>query len=144
MTDDDTRTVMEAYLAALLEGAEFERFFAPDVVWTTMETGEETYGQQAVRDLIIGLHTRVFDAHPEVVRLVCDDGSAMIEAIFDGRQTGEFAGVPASGAHVRIPYAMSYDVVNGVITALRAYFPMTALRTRLAEAGQPASAMPTT
>jgi hypothetical protein len=39
---------------------------------------------------------------------------------------------------------MSYDVANGVITALRAYFPMAALRTRLAEAGQPASAMPST
>jgi predicted ester cyclase len=68
----------------------------------------------------------------------------MIEAVFDGRQIGEFAGVPAHGAHVRIPYAMSYDVADGVITAVRAYFPMTALRTRLTEAGQPASAMPTT
>jgi predicted ester cyclase len=144
MTDDDTRTVMEAYMRALVDGTEFERFFAPDVVWTTMETGQETHGQQAVRDLIIGLHTQIFDAHPELVNLVCGDGIAMIEAVFDGRQTGEFAGVPASGAHVRIPYVMSYDVANGVITALRAYFPMTALRTRLAEAGQPASAMRTT
>ncbi len=97
----------------------------------------------AVRELIIGLHSQVFDARPELVSLVRGDGTAMIEAVFDGRQTGEFAGVPASGAHVRIPYAMSYDVANGVITALRAYFPMTALRARLAEAGQPARAMPT-
>jgi predicted ester cyclase len=143
MTDNDTRAVMEAYIQALVNGAEFERFFAPDVVWTTMETGQETHGRQAVRDLIIGLHTQVFDARPELVSLVCGDGTAMLEAVFDGRQTGEFAGVPASGAHVRIPYAMSYDVTNGVITALRAYFPMTAIRARLAEAGQPTRAMPT-
>jgi predicted ester cyclase len=129
---------------ALLDGTEFERFFAPDVVWTTTETGEGTHGQQAVRDLIIGLHSQVFDARPELVSLVCGDGTAMIEAVFDSRQIGEFAGVPAHGAHVRIPYAMSYDVADGVITAVRAYFPMTALRTRLTEAGQPASAMPTT
>ncbi|MGY1776807.1 hypothetical protein ACI8AV_13180 [Geodermatophilus sp. SYSU D00804] len=64
MTDNDTRAVMEAYIQALVKAAEFERFFAPDVVWTTMETGQETHGRQAVRDLIIGLHTQVFDAHP--------------------------------------------------------------------------------
>jgi predicted ester cyclase len=144
MTDNDTRTVMEAYLGALVDGTDFEQFFAPDVAWTTMETGQQTHGQQAVRDLIIGLHTQVFDAHPELVNLVCGEGTAMLEAVFDGRQTGEFAGVPASGAHVRIPYAMSYDVASGVITALRAYFPLAALRARLAEADQPASAMPPT
>jgi steroid delta-isomerase-like uncharacterized protein len=144
MTDNDTRTVMEAYLGALVDGTDFEQFFAPDVVWTTMETGQQTHGQQAVRDLITGMHSQIFDAHPELVRLVCGEGTAMLEAVFDGRQTGEFAGVPASGAHVRIPYAMSYDVANGVITALRAYFPMTALRAQLAGADQPASAMPTT
>ncbi len=144
MTDNDTRTVMEAYLEALVDGGDFEQFFAPDVAWTTMETGQQIHGQQAVRDLITGLHTQVFDAHPELVSLVCGEGTAMLEAVFDARQIGEFAGVPASGAHVRIPYAMSYDVANGVITALRAYFPMTALRARLAEADQPASAMPPT
>jgi hypothetical protein len=31
MTDNDTRLVMEAYLRALIDGTEFERFFAPDI-----------------------------------------------------------------------------------------------------------------
>ncbi|SDC71049.1 Predicted ester cyclase [Geodermatophilus telluris] len=144
MTDDDTRTVMEAYLGALLGNADFERFLAPDVVWTTMETGQETHGRHAVRDLITSLHTQVFDARPELVSLVCGDGTATIEAVFDGRQTGEFAGVPARGAHVRIPYAVCYDVADGLITALRAYFPMAALRDRLAGGDRPVSAIPTT
>jgi predicted ester cyclase len=142
MTDDDTRTVMEGYLGALLGGTDFDRFFAPDVVWTTMETGEEVHGRQAVRDLIVAMHAQAFEARPELVHLVCGDGTATVEAIFDGTQIGEFAGVPASGAHVRIPYAMGYDVSGGVITALRAYLPMTALRAQLTTAGHTASATP--
>ena len=141
MTDTDTRTVMEGYLGALLGGADFERFFAPDVVWTTMETGEQVRGQRAVKDLIVGLHSQVFDAHPELVNLVCGEGIATIEAVFDGIQTGEFAGVPPNGAHVRVPYAMAYDVAGGRITALRGYMPMTTLRAQCAEAtGSPVPA----
>ncbi|SDC47764.1 Predicted ester cyclase [Geodermatophilus telluris] len=139
---DDTRTVVEAYLGALLHGAEFERFLASDVVWTTTETGQETRGRRAVRDLIVGLHTQVFDARPELVALVCGGGTAMVEAVFDATHTGDFAGVPASGAHVRIPYAVAYDVGDGVVTALRAYVPMAALRAGLAGAGRPADAVP--
>jgi predicted ester cyclase len=134
MTENDTRTVMEGYLGALFDGADFERFFAPDVVWTTMETGEQVRGQQAVKDVIVGMHKQAFDAHPELVGLVCGDGTAAIEAVFDGTHTGEFAGVPATGAHVRVPYAMGYDVAGGRITALRAYLPMTGLRVQLSEA----------
>ncbi len=79
-----------------MDRTDFERFFAPDVVWTTMETGEETHGRQPVRDLMVGLHTQVFDARPELVSMVCDDGIAVIEAVFAGRHTGEFAGLPAT------------------------------------------------
>ena len=42
MTDTSTRAVMDGYLDALLHGSDFGRFFAPDVVWTTMETGRRS------------------------------------------------------------------------------------------------------
>src|SRR6476620_7398674 len=45
MADKTTRAVMDEYLQALLHGSDFGRFFAPDVVWTTMETGEEVRGR---------------------------------------------------------------------------------------------------
>ena len=141
MTENDTRTVMEGYLGALLDGSDFERFFAPDVVWTTMESGQQVRGRQEVRDLIVDMHHQSFDAHPELVGLVCGDGTALLEAVFDGTHTGEFAGVPASGAHVRVPYAMGYDVAGGAITALRTYLPMSALRAQLTDTA--ASAVPT-
>ena len=65
MADNTTRAVMDQYLEALIHGSDFGRFFAPDVVWTTMETGEEVRGRDAVRDLILALHTQAFHARPD-------------------------------------------------------------------------------
>jgi predicted ester cyclase len=139
MADNTTRAVMDQYLEALIHGSDFGRFFAPDVVWTTMETGEEVRGREAVRDLILALHTQAFHARPEVVSLLTGDSTAMLEAVFIGTHSGDFAGLSATGMQVRLPYSMAYDVAGGSITALRAYFPMTALRSQLAEAGRSVS-----
>jgi predicted ester cyclase len=127
---------MDEYLHALLDGSDFGRFFAPDVVWTTMETGEAVRGRDAVRDLITGIHTRAFQAHPELVNLMTGDGTAMLEAVFDGTHVGEFAGVAATGRHVRLPYCMAYDVSEDAITALRSYFPMAAISAQLTAASR--------
>jgi len=137
----ETTEVMNRYLDALGNGKDFGEFFAQDVVWTTMETGEQVHGREAVRDFIAAMHTRAFDAHPELVDLVTGDGSAMLEAVFIGRQVDTWDGVPATGREVRLPYAMAYDVSGGFITALRCYFPMSALRSQLTEV-QPAGGAP--
>jgi len=64
----------------------------------------------------------------------------MLEAVFIGTHVGDFGGLSATGLHVRLPYSMAYDVAEGTITALRAYFPMTSLRSQLAEASRSVSA----
>src|SRR4051794_39189190 len=97
----ETSEVMDQYLDALLTGKDFAQSFAPDVLWTTMETGEQVRGRDAVRDHIVGLHTRSFHAHPELVRLVTGDGAAVVEAVFIGRQVGTWEGVPATGRDIR-------------------------------------------
>ena len=135
MADKTTRAVMDEYLEALLHGSDFGRFLAPDVVWTTMETGEEVRGRDAVRDLILGLHTQAFHAQPELVNLLTGETTAMLEAVFVGTHSGDFAGLSATGQQVRMPYSIAYDVRDGSIVALRAYFPMTALQSQLAPAG---------
>jgi predicted ester cyclase len=140
MADETTRAVMDQYLRALLDGSDFGRFFAPDVVWTTIETGEEVRGRDAVRDLILAIHTQAFHAQPQLVNLLTGDATAMLEAVFLGTHVGDFAGLSATGRQVRLPYSMAYDVVEGAITAVRAYFPMTALRSRLAEPSRSGSA----
>jgi ketosteroid isomerase-like protein len=140
MTDNETRRVMDAYLGALFNGEDFARFYAPDVVWTFMESGDQVHGRAAVRDVVVGLHTRAFTAHPELRGMLVSDGTAILEAVFAGAHTGDFAGIAATGVDVRQPYCMAYDIADGAITGLRAYFPTAALRAELAEAARAAAA----
>ena len=134
MPMQQTEDTIRDYLDALLTGGDFAAFFADDVVWTTMETGEEIRGRQAVKDFIVALHSQWFQASPELRNVTAADGVAAIEAVFAGTHTAEFAGIPATGATVRLPYAVSYDVTAGKIQALRAYFPVLALIQQLKDA----------
>jgi steroid delta-isomerase-like uncharacterized protein len=127
MSVTETESTLRDYLDALLGGGDFASFFSEDIVWTTMETGDEIRGRDAVRDFIVALHSQLFEAAPEVRGTAVADGIACLEADFVGKHVAEFAGVPATGADVRMPYAVFYDVEGGSITALRAYFPVTAL-----------------
>jgi predicted ester cyclase len=139
MTENETRTVMDGYLGSLRSRGDFAAFFAPDVLWTFMESGDQVRGRDAVRDLIVDMHTRAFDAHPELRSLAVGDGVAMVEVEFVGTHAGEFAGVPPTGLAVRLPYSVAYDVADGAITALRAYFPTTVLLGQLSEAARAAA-----
>jgi predicted ester cyclase len=65
------------------------------------------------------------------VPLVCGDGIAAVEAVLVARHVREFAGIPATGARVRVPYTMFYEVDGDRITALRAYLSISALVAQL-------------
>ena len=134
MSVDATNNTINAYIDSLLHGRDFASFFSDDVLWTTMETGEQVRGRDAVRDYIVALHTQAFTASPEVKRLVVADGVAVLEAVFVGTHAAEFAGVPATGKQVRLPYAVVYDLSGDTITALNAYFPVNALVNQLRSA----------
>jgi predicted ester cyclase len=134
MSRDATKRTMDAYLEALVTGGDFAPYLVPDVLWTTVETGETMTGRDTVRDFIVALHTAMFDAHPEIVHLAADDGVAAVEAVFIGTHTGEFGGIAATGAEVRLPYTVFYDVTDDGITALRAYLSVRALIDQLQEA----------
>ena len=124
MSLEATTQTMNSYFESLLNGGEFERFFTTDVEWTTVETGDKVTGRQAVRDYIVSIHREIFDAHPEVKRIAIGDGVAAVEADFVGTHTGNFAGIAPTGAAVRIPYSVFYDVDDDGISALRAYLPI--------------------
>jgi hypothetical protein len=134
MSTQETEQVVGAYVAALVGGGDFAGFFADDVVWTTMETGDQVRGRDEVAAFITSLHSEIFDARPELGNVGYGDGFAVLEAVFVGVHIGEFAGLPATKAEVRLPYCVGYDVHGGLITALRAYFPVMALRQQLADA----------
>ena len=131
MSVDMTERTINAYIDALLHGGDFASFFSDDVLWTTMETGDQVRGREAVRDFIVALHTQAFHAAPEVKRFVVADEVAVLEAVFVGTHAAEFAGIPATGRQVRLPYAVVYDLRGDTITTLNAYFPISALVNQL-------------
>ena len=139
-TERTTERTMRAYLETLLDRGDFAAHFAVDVVWTTMETGEEVRGRDAVRDLIVWFHVQAFDATPELRHLVCGDGVAAIEAEFIGRHIGEFAGIEATGVTVRLPYTVFYELDGDRISALRAYISLSGIAAQLQPAGQATTA----
>ena len=124
MSLEATTQTINSYLDALLNGGDFGQFFTDEVRWTNMETGDEIQGREAVRDFIVALHRELFDAKPEVRSVGIADGLAALEADFVGVHTGEFAGIAPTGAAVRVPYCVFYDVGEAGITALRAYMPV--------------------
>jgi predicted ester cyclase len=73
------------------------------------------------------IHEQAFDARSEVKQLIVDGDSAALEADFVGRHIGEFAGIPATGRDIRVPYSVLYDLDDfddldgGRIKALRIY-----------------------
>jgi predicted ester cyclase len=130
----ETESTLKGYMAALLEGGDFAAYFSDDVVWTTMETGEEVRGRDNVRDLIVNLHTQAFKATPELRTLVVGDGVVALEATFNGTHVGDFQGVAATGRSVSFPYSIFYTLVGDRITAFHTYWPEAALVRRLQEA----------
>ena len=117
----------EAMLRRYLESGHTDlSMLADDVVFTTMTTGEENVGREAVRQMLHHIYHVAFDAQAETRTLLCDEAHAVLEAVFVGRHIGEFAGVPATGKHVRVPLCVIYDFRNNEISRARVYFEVPA------------------
>lgn len=129
-----TRTRFETYLQALSDRSDFARYLHDDVTLTVIG-GPAASGCAGVTALIMALHAEMFDARVQVKRLICERYHAAAELVFVGTHTGEFAGVPASGRRIDVPYTAMYDfAVDGRISAIRIYIPMHILMAQIAPA----------
>ena len=115
------RATMEGYIAALTMRGPFADFLSDDVTLDVVGSGQTGQGRATVEGMIRWFHEQAFDARAELKSLVADDTRAALEADFVGRHIGEFAGVPATGRDIRVPYSVHYDLDNGRIKALRIY-----------------------
>ena len=127
MSATEVRETVQAYVEVLLARGDYQRFFSDDVAFEVVGTDQRTRGAEAAEQAIRFLHEVAFDAVPEVANVLVDDHGAAAEAMFVGTHVGEFAGIPATGRAVRVPYSVFYDVEAGRITALRIYMPMDQL-----------------
>jgi steroid delta-isomerase-like uncharacterized protein len=137
MSADQVHQTMDGYMEALLARGDYGRFFADDIAFSIVGTEQQLTGAREAEQAIRFMHEGAFDAQPELVGLLVDERGAAAEAVFVGTHVGEFAGVPATGNAVRVPYSVFYDVDAGAITGLRIYMPMDQL---LGQLRQPASA----
>jgi predicted ester cyclase len=125
------RAMMEAYIHEVIERGPFARHFTADVTFRVEGSDLAAAGAAQVEQTIRLMHQELFDAHPVLKSLLVDGYRAAIEAEFIGTHTGEFAGIPATGRHVSVPYSVVYDLRGGKIAALRIYMPMNALVAQL-------------
>ena len=128
MSAERTREMLDRYLASQHEDLSM---MADDVVFTTMSSGQEHHGREAVRAMLRHMYHVAFDAHAEVRTVVCERDHAVLEGLFVGRHIGEFAGIPPTRRDVRVPLCVVYDVTNAGIRRARVYFETPVLLSQL-------------
>ena len=124
---ETSRATMTAYFDTLLARGPYEEFFTPDASLYIMGTDQEAHGRDRVAGLIRYLHEQAFDAQPQLKCLLVDGEKSAIEADFVGKHIAEFAGKPATGKEIRVPYSVVYDLEGEQIAALRIYMSMDAI-----------------
>jgi hypothetical protein len=105
-----TRSVMEAYFAAMIADEDFSKFYDEDVTWLMVDSGQEVHGAGPVRDYIMELHGRMLSGSQR--ELVLTDGHALLEGS-DVNAADE--GGPG------LAYCLVYDVGDNRISAMRCY-----------------------
>lgn len=126
-----TREMLTRYLDS---GHADLSMMADDVIFTSMSTGEEHIGRDAVRRMLDRMYRVAFDAHATVRTLVCEPDHAVLEALFVGRHIGMFAGHGASGREVRVPLCVVYDLAAGKIRRARVYLETPVLLAQITPA----------
>jgi predicted ester cyclase len=127
MTQPETESVLSEYLDALISGGDFARFFADQIVVTLIDLDQRISGRQAAQDAITQAHCVAFDAKVAFSSVVVGAGIASAEAVFVGTHISDFAGIPATGRDVRVPYAVFWELEEGQITSLKLYGPMSGI-----------------
>jgi steroid delta-isomerase-like uncharacterized protein len=140
MSVEETRAVIDVYVEALVAREDIAPYFSEDVVLDLVDIDQQIQGRDEVAAAIADLHEVAFDAHPEVVNVVVAEGTAVLEALFVATHTGEFAGIPATGKEIAVPYAVVYDLADGEITELRIYGFATGVVAALTAEASPATA----
>jgi len=123
----DRRQIMQDYLDALAKRGDYGQYFADNVILTAIGSDQRAVGRKAAEQQMQDMHERAFDARIEVKNLLVDEDKAAVEADFTGTHTGQFAGIAPTGRTVRVSYSVVYDLSGDQISALRIYFPMSAL-----------------
>jgi limonene-1,2-epoxide hydrolase len=122
MSIDETRKVLEAYWEE-----HDPRYVAENAVFTMQPTGEEIRGRDAIAKHLAGFYHGALEARAVRTNAIFSDGAGVLEARVQGRHTGVFAGIPATGSDVDVPLCVTYEVADGLIQRARIYMLVNVL-----------------
>jgi steroid delta-isomerase-like uncharacterized protein len=128
MSGENTREVINKWIDSEHTDTSI---LADDVVFTSMNTAEEDRGPEGVSQSLNYIYHVAFDARFELRNLIVDGGIGVAEADFVGEHIGEFAGIPPTHKHVRVPLCVVYEVEDEKIKRARIYFEMPAMLEQL-------------
>jgi predicted ester cyclase len=97
------------------------QYVAEDAIFTSMNTGEETQGREAVGQMLHYFYHVAFDAKAEITNKIITEKKAVLEFNFVGKHIGEFAGMQPTNKEVNVPTCVSYDLEDGLIKKGRVY-----------------------
>ena len=122
MSIEETKQVLEAYWLD-----HDPSHVAENAVFTMQPTGEEIRGRDAIAKHLAGFYHGALDARAVRTNAIFADGKGVLEARVQGRHTGVFAGVPATGREVDVPLCVTYEVSDGKIQRARIYLLVNVL-----------------
>ncbi len=128
MSIESTRDTVQRYLGAQHGDVSM---LAEDVVFTTMATGQETRGREAVLGMMNYLYHVAFDATAIPRVTLFGEANAMLEGSFVGKHIGEFNGIPATGKEVNVPMCIVYSLEKDLIRGAHIYFEIPVLLQQL-------------
>ena len=123
LTTTSARSIVDAYIQALTTGGAFEQYLTDDVTIELVGTDLSANGRDDVAAFIRFAHAGAFDSTVEFRAVIVDGdtGQGACEIVFRARHIAEFAGIPATGREVEVPYSVHYDITDDGISALRIY-----------------------
>ena len=122
MSIDETQRLLEAYWVE-----HDPRHVAENAVFTMQPTGEEIRGRDAIAKHLAGFYHGALEARAVRTNAIFSDGAGVLEARVQGRHTGLFAGIPATGRDVDVPLCVTYEVSGGLIQRARIYLLVNVL-----------------
>jgi steroid delta-isomerase-like uncharacterized protein len=122
MSMQETQRILEAYWEE-----HDPRYVAEDAIFTMQPTGEEIRGREAIAKHLAGFYHGALEAKAVRTNAIFSDGEGALEARVQGRHTGVFAGIPATGREVDVPLCVTYEVRDGLIQRARIYMLVNVL-----------------
>jgi steroid delta-isomerase-like uncharacterized protein len=107
-------------------------FYAEDAVFHIMALDEPFRGRAAIGEVLASLYGGAFtETHVEYRTIVADGSRVVLEFVYNGTNTGEFMGMPATDRRIRVPMLGIYEIQGDLIRYGRLYYDAATMMAQL-------------